>query len=648
VALVVVGLLITFQSPLRVDLTPELILALFVPPLVFEAAFHLNYAELQRNLPAILMLAIPGVILTTLIVGGLVAWLTPLSLPMAMVFGALISATDPVAVVALFRSLGLPKRLTVLVEGESLLNDGTAIVIFNLVLAVALTGQFKPAEGVVEFVRVSAGGVAVGLVLGWLVARLIARIDDYLIETTLTTVLAFGSYLVAERLQFSGVLAVVTAGLINGNASAQGMSPTTRIVLVNFWEYVAFLANSLVFLLIGLEVDAPALLAVWQPIVWTILAVLVSRVVVVYGLSWLINHWLEEPVPWRWQHVLTWGGLRGAISLALALSLPALLGPDRELLRLMAFGVVLFTLLAQATTMQPFIRWLRLITRSEAQDEYERRHARLMAMRAAEKRLSALHQDGLVSTPAWEKLKSTVTEQLATLGEAVRQILEDTPALESEELDAARCELLRAQRSALLDLRHDGVISEEVFEKLTAEIDAALEQEGTPAWPAQPTHLHRPRGWQRWLARLPLGLYQAGLGGLLGQRLLVLTHTGRHSGQPRRVVLEVMRYDPATDTAVVVSGFGPHSDWFRNICLQPEVGVQLGRRHFPAKAAPLSVEASADEFRDYARRHPWAFKRLTRRLNYPWDGTEAGYQALAQRLPVVRLQPLDSPSDYSV
>src|SRR5512143_1083862 len=264
VALVIVGLLLTFQSALQVELTPELILALFVPPLVFEAAFHLNYAELRRNLPAILVLAIPGVILSMLIVGGLLAWLTPLSFPMALVFGALISATDPVAVVALFRSLGLPKRLGILVEGESLLNDGTAIVIFNLVLVVALTGQFNVVEGMADFLRVSAGGGVGGLVLGWLISRLIARIDDYLIETTLTTVLAFGAYLLAERLRFSGVLAVVAAGLINGNIGPQGMSPTTRIVLVNFWEYVAFLANSLVFLLIGLQVNVAALVADWK------------------------------------------------------------------------------------------------------------------------------------------------------------------------------------------------------------------------------------------------------------------------------------------------------------------------------------------------------------------------------------------------
>jgi len=193
VALVVVGVLITLGQDLQIELAPELILALFVPPLLFEAAFHLRFDELRRALPDILVLAIPGVILTTLLVGSLVAWATPLSLGAALVFGALIAATDPVAVVALFRAIGAPKRLAVLVEGESLFNDGTAIVIYGLVLTVALSGQFDPTSGLVEFATVAVGGTIVGLGLGALVSWLIDRIDDYLIETSLTTVLAFGS-----------------------------------------------------------------------------------------------------------------------------------------------------------------------------------------------------------------------------------------------------------------------------------------------------------------------------------------------------------------------------------------------------------------------------------------------------------------------
>ena len=481
VALVVVGLLITFQSPLQIDLTPELILTLFVPPLAFEAAFHINYDDLRGNFGALLFLAIPGVILTTLIVGGILYLGTPLALPVALVFGSLIAATDPLAVVSLFRTLGVPKRLAVLVEGESLFNDGTAIVVFNLMLVVALANRFDPMESISNFLRVSIGGIVVGLILGWMVAVLISRLDEYLIEITLTTVLAFGAYLVAERLHFSGVLAVVVAGLINGNIGSRGMSPTTRIILYNFWEYVAFLVNSLVFLLIGLDVNIPALIENWQLVLWAIMAILVARLLIVYGLGWLNNRF-TEPIPLRWQHVLYWGGLRGAICLALALSLPVALGIDRENLRVMAFGVVLFTLMVQSLTMRPLIQRLHIITRSEAQIEYELRHARLTALRAADARLDRLHSEGLLSAITWEQLKKYVNQRANSLANAMHELLMTDPALEAEQLDTGWRELFRAQRSALLGLRRDGVISMDIYESLTAEIDSWI-AEGYPTMP---------------------------------------------------------------------------------------------------------------------------------------------------------------------
>lgn len=482
VALVVVGSMITFRSPLDFELTPELILALFLPPLVFEAAFHLNITELRRNLSAIILLAIPGVILTTVVVGGILSLVTPLGLPLAMIFGALIAATDPIAVVAIFRKLGVPQRLAVLVEAESLFNDGTAIVTFNLMLAIALTSHFDLVGSVLEFAQVAIGGIIVGLILGWITAQLIERVDDYLIETTLTTVLAFGAYLLAERLHLSGVLAVVAAGLINGNMGPRGMSPTTRIVLFNFWEYAAFLANSLVFLLIGLKVNISALIVSWQSVVWAVLAVLAARVIIVYGLSWIVNR-VAEPISANWQHVLTWGGLRGAICLALVLSLPASFGANRDLLQVMAFGVVLFTLLVQGTTMNALIARLGIIVRSEGQIDYEIGHARLASLRAADARLDHLYTEGLISTHTLERLKPFITQRAASLAEAVRAVLRADPALEAEELDTGWREILRAQRSALLGLRRDGVIAEDTFETLTTEVDALL-SEGPVSIPA--------------------------------------------------------------------------------------------------------------------------------------------------------------------
>ncbi len=368
VALVMTALLITFLHPLEINLTPEQILALFVPPLVFEASFRINLVELRRNLSNILFLAVPGVIVTMIVVGAWMTWVTPLGLPMALVFGALISATDPVAVVALFRAVGVPKRLEVLVEGEGLLNNGMAIVVFNLVLAFALTRQFDLVRGVTELAWMVAGGTIIGLALGWVILQIIARVDDHLIETVLTTVLAFGAYLIAERLHSSGVFAVIAAGLVIGNIGSQAVSPTARSVLSDFWEYVAFLSNSLVFLFIGLQIQIPDLVAAWQPILWAIIAVLVARAKVVYGLGFVTNR-LTEPISLKWQHVLNWSGSRGAISLALVLSLPSALAADRDLLEVMAFGVVLFSLLMQAATMVPLLQRLRIPKRIESQAE---------------------------------------------------------------------------------------------------------------------------------------------------------------------------------------------------------------------------------------------------------------------------------------
>jgi monovalent cation:H+ antiporter, CPA1 family len=462
VGLVLIGLAFTFALPssLKIEIPPQIILSILVPPLVFEAAFHIHFDQLRRDFWLILFLAVPGVLITTLLVGGMVAWGT-----------GLVSATDPVAVVALFRRLGAPRRLQVLLEGESLLNDGTAIVVFNLALAAVLTGGFDVSRGLVTLITVAGGGIVIGIVLGTLTSLIIRRIDDHLVETTLTTVLAFGAYLLGESLQVSGVLAVVAAGIVNGNVGPRGMSPTTRIVVFNFWEFAAFIANSLIFLLIGLTIEIQILISNWQAIGWAILAVLLARVVSIYGFSSFVRE-----IPPRWKHVLYWGGLRGAIVLALALSLPSdgALAPERARLQAMAFGVVLFTLLVQGTSMDWLTRRLKLVQRSALQDEYDRRHARYVAARSSHDHLRRMRQRGLISEHTWQIIIPTLDRQTAHLVEEVRQIAASNPAVEAEELDTARREGLRAQRAALTGLLRDGIIHEDVFAELVGEVDAAL------------------------------------------------------------------------------------------------------------------------------------------------------------------------------
>ncbi len=287
VGLVVIGLALTFFSTLPdVEILPELIMGLLVPPLLFEASFHIRLSDLRRDFGLIMLLAIPGVVITTFLVGGAVQQGTGMALPIALVFGALIAATDPVAVVALFKQLGVPKRLQILLEGESLFNDGTAIVMFWLMLGIAqLEGDFVLTDSLFDFVSVAGGGVLIGIILGFFASQAIRRINDPLVETAITTILAFGAYLLAEDVHVSGVLAVVVAGIVSGNVGPRGMSPSTRIVVNNFWEYIAFIANSLIFLLIGLTADLEVLLDNWQAIGVAILATLIARVVSIYGFS---------------------------------------------------------------------------------------------------------------------------------------------------------------------------------------------------------------------------------------------------------------------------------------------------------------------------------------------------------------------------
>ncbi len=469
VGLVIVGLGLAISIQVELELTSDLILGLLIPPLVFEAAYHLNFTDLQRNLKPILFLAIPGVLVTTFLVGGVVSIGAGFPLPIALLIGALVAATDPDAVVALIRSLGVPKRLQVLLEGESLFNDGTVIVVFNLMLSIVLTSQFNIISSLTKFFTVAGGGLVIGFILGWLFSQMISRINDHLLETTLTSVLAFGAYLVAESLGTSGVMAVVAAGLVNGNIGSKGMSPTTRIVVFNFWEYAAFLATTFIFLLIGLQIEISMLIENWQPILWAISAVLVARAVVVYSLSII-----SRDIPLRWQHVLYWGGLRGALAPALAISLPASLGPLRGQIQAMVFGVVLFNLLVQGITLGPFVRRLKLVQRSQTQDEYERRHARAVAIRSSYDHIEERFREGLISDQTWQTLSSMLKRRHLALIDAVSEVMRRDPEVEAEELDTAWREALRSQRSTYSSLLTDGFITEDTFERLVGEVDLAL------------------------------------------------------------------------------------------------------------------------------------------------------------------------------
>jgi CPA1 family monovalent cation:H+ antiporter len=373
VALVLAGLALGATHAIEdIHLTKELLYAVFLPGLLFEAAYHLPAAEVRSQARSILGLAVPGVVASAAATAALLVWSSSAAdaargfgWSHALVFAALIASTDPIAVVSLFKSLGAPRRLALLVEGESLVNDGTGVVLFTIVFSAASGEATSIGSGVAQFLGFVGLGLLVGAAVGLAVSRVIQGVDEPRIEITLTTIAAYGAFVVAEDLHVSGLIATVTAGMVCGNIAApRGMSPTTRIAVESFWSYVAFALNSLVFLLIGLEVRLSALLGNWRPILLAFVAVTLGRTAVVFLASALLRR-TREAIPWRWSLVLTWAGMRGALSMVLVLAIPVDF-PQRQLLVTMTFGVVLLSILIQGITAGPLLRALGLVGKDGA------------------------------------------------------------------------------------------------------------------------------------------------------------------------------------------------------------------------------------------------------------------------------------------
>jgi CPA1 family monovalent cation:H+ antiporter len=364
VALVIIGLAMgSFGLVTPPRLTRELLFTFFLPGLLFEAAFSLDVDAFRRIWRSAVALAVPGVIVGMFATAAIVSLLLPLvtgnpayDWRFGLLFGALVAATDPVAVTALFKEVKAPPRLAALIESESLFNDGTGVVFLSLVLSYVM--GTAPSLGALggQFLLVAGGGVALGFVVGRGIAHVIQRVDDPMFEIALTMIAAYGSFALAEELHVSGVLATVVAGMACArSARLAGASEHMRAV-DSFWEYVGFALNSIVFLLIGFESGIVSLLRLAPAIVLAFVAMLVARAIVVWLLA-LVEHKTGERWPRGWATILTWGGLRGALSLVLALSLPETI-PGRNLMISITVGTVVLSLIVQGLTMPYLIEWL--------------------------------------------------------------------------------------------------------------------------------------------------------------------------------------------------------------------------------------------------------------------------------------------------
>ncbi|MCA9532847.1 MAG: cation:proton antiporter [Myxococcales bacterium] len=457
-----------------VRLTPELLFNIFLPMLLFEAAFHLSWPKFRENLTAILLLAVPGVIVAVGLGGTFAYWLEPLantSLPLmvALLFASMLAATDPVSVVALFKELGVPKRLAVVMEGESLLNDAVGVVVFLVVSAMLGLGHTEVtvtplwvARTLVWEVFVGIGiGAGVGLGVSWMTTL----VDDHLVEIMLTTIAAFGSYLIATAFHSSAILAVVAAGMACGNVGARyGMTPTNRIAVESFWEYAVFVANGFVFLLLGKEIDVFRMLGHGAEIVIAWVALMVARGVVVLVVERALMR-TREKLPPRWSGVLVWGGLRGSLSMVLALSLP-LHFAYRELLVDLTFGVVLLSILLQGTTMTGLLRWSGAIGGGSAHVEYLRIRTALRATRAGLKHLDEQLAGGDIHTQTYDTLRGRLGGREAQLEEQLSQLDENLVDAQAAEVTRVERELLEVERQAIREASEAGLVPREALEVL--------------------------------------------------------------------------------------------------------------------------------------------------------------------------------------
>jgi CPA1 family monovalent cation:H+ antiporter len=363
VGLVLVGLAVS-ALPIHasIELSPGLVVTVLLPGLVFEAAYRLDGDELRRTFGGVALLAVPGVLISAAVVAFVLNAATGLPANEAFLVGAIVSATDPVAVVSTMRRLSAPRRLATLVDAESLFNDGTAALAFVVALAALGPRPPTPSEAVLQFSLGLLGSVAIGAAAGFAISRTLKTTSDHLIELTLTVLAAYGTYLVADLLHQSGIIASVVAGIVLGTyGRREGLSPRADEAIDVVWEFLAFILTGAAFLLIGIAIPLSTLATAAVAIAWGVLAVLLGRAIVVYGLLGGAAR-LERQIglvpalPLSWLHVMNWTGLRGAVATALALSIPEAT-PDRELLQGIVFGIVLFTLIVQGTTAERVLRW---------------------------------------------------------------------------------------------------------------------------------------------------------------------------------------------------------------------------------------------------------------------------------------------------
>jgi len=489
IVLVVGGLVMGFVPGLPdVELAPELVLAIFLPPLLYSAAFFSNLRELRNDARAISLLAV-GLVLATMCVVAVVAHsvVDDLTWPAAFALGAIVAPTDPLAATAIARRLGVPRRIVSVLEGESLINDGTALVAYRFAVAAAVGAGFSLADATVEFILGAAGGVLIGLAVGWLIAEIRGRLNDVPVEITISLLSGYAAYLPAEAVHASGVLAAVTTGLVVGWRAPRISTARMRLQGFAVWETLVFLLNALLFVLIGLQLplildnlagsSAATLLAQAAAVS---LAVILTRIAWINTTPFVIRALDRRPQQrarrqgWRPRMIACWSGMRGSVSLAAALALPTDF-PQRDVVLFLTFSVIFATLVLQGLTLPALIR--RLDVRDDGEEEREELLARRAAAEAALAELDSLAEVEWTYDDTIERMRGMYRYRQSRLAARAGEA-DDSDGYESRSLRYQKVvrRVVSAQRVEIVRLRDSGAISNEVMHRLERELDLGDER----------------------------------------------------------------------------------------------------------------------------------------------------------------------------
>jgi CPA1 family monovalent cation:H+ antiporter len=440
------------------------IISIFLPTLLGEATLKLPFAHLLENKKPILALAIGGTFISFLVTGFLSHQFLNLPLQVAFVFAALVAATDPVSVLSIFKSMSVDHRLETIMEGESLINDGVAVVLFSIssvyLLQYIELGWVGAAYGGLMFIKVVTGGLLIGSVLAYIFSILTRFYDDYPLEIIFSMLLFYGSFFIAEFFHVSGVIAVVIAGLIYGNYGAKiGMTPTTRLNIKTFWDVAALIANSLVFLMVGIEITRIDLSNKWGLILLSILIVLVARSIAVYSSLAFIRH-----IPYSWKHIFNWGGLKGSLSIALALSLPRDF-PAREEVLVLSFSIVLFSLIVQGITIKPLVNMMGLKNDKNTHKDYEITISEIHRYMTGRQELQQMRQEVMINKNVYDQLDAQYQQKLDEAYVKLERLYEAYPDLHQEQMKNAAKQALHAEYDAINDLVKKNIISERIADE---------------------------------------------------------------------------------------------------------------------------------------------------------------------------------------